>query len=62
MTTHLMNWLGALVIAFVLSASCLLDGPSENEAAQDVAADLQDAQMAARAQAKLGKTNETTTP
>jgi hypothetical protein len=38
------NWLAAALLALVLSAGHLLDGPSEIEAAQDVAADLIDAQ------------------
>lgn len=42
MSTHLPHWLCALLIALVLSAAHLLDGPSEIEAAQDVAADLHD--------------------
>jgi hypothetical protein len=32
-----LNWLAALAIALVLAASALLDGPSDTQAAQDVA-------------------------
>lgn len=64
--TTLTNWLGALAIALVLSTSYLLDGPSDNEAAQDMAADLQDAQNEARTQAhldnRLGKAYDTAAP
>ena len=32
-----LNWLAALALALVLGASYLLDGPSDTQAAQDVA-------------------------
>jgi len=62
----LTNWLCALAIAMALSTSYLLDGPSEIEAAQDTACDVQDAQNAAIEQANLdnpfGKSYDTTAP
>lgn len=36
-------WLGVLLIALPLCCAWLLDGPSEQQAMQDVAADLKDA-------------------
>jgi hypothetical protein len=36
------TWMITLAIATILSAACLLDGPSEIDAARDVAADLHD--------------------
>ncbi len=47
----LINWLAATAIALALSCAHLLDGPSDIEAAADIAADVQDAQTQARAQA-----------
>lgn len=41
-TTRL-NWLAAIIIAMLLASAHLLDGPSEIDAAQDVAADVSDA-------------------
>lgn len=38
-----LNWLLAIIIALLLSSTCLLDSPSELDAAQAVQADLQDA-------------------
>ena len=38
-----LNWLAAIIIAMLLASSHVLDGPSEVEAAQAVAADVQDA-------------------
>ncbi len=43
------TWLAASALALLLAASPLLEGPSELDAAQDTAADVQDAQHAARA-------------
>lgn len=43
MNARLTNWLAASLIALVLSIAYLLDGPTELEATQDVAADLHDA-------------------
>ncbi len=40
----LINWLCAAVACLLLASTHLLDGPSEIEAAADVAADLIDAQ------------------
>jgi hypothetical protein len=48
---HAARWLAAAIIALLLSASCLLDGPPEIEAAQAVAADVRDAIQTAQAQA-----------
>ena len=42
------TWTLAIGVAVILSASYLLDGPSEIEAAQAVAADLDDAIQGAR--------------
>lgn len=44
----IINWLAAAAICLLLSSAYLLDGPSEIEAAQDVASDLVDAQHSAR--------------
>ena len=38
-----LNWLAAAIIALLLASSHLLDGPSELEATQAVAADVHDA-------------------
>jgi len=46
--TTAINWLAATAICLLLSSAYLLDGPSEIEAAQDVAADLVDAQHSSR--------------
>lgn len=44
----LFNWLTAVLVCLLLASAHLLDGPSEIEAAQDVAADVLDAQHSAR--------------
>jgi len=41
------TWLAAAAICLLLSSAHLLDGPSELDAANDVAADVLDAQHAA---------------
>lgn len=41
-TTRL-NWLAAIIIAMLLASAHLLDGPSDIDAAQDIAADVHDA-------------------
>lgn len=41
-TTRL-NWLAAIIIAMLLASAHLLDGPSEIDAAQDIAADVREA-------------------
>lgn len=46
-TTRL-NWLAAIVIAMLLASAHLLDGPSEIDAAQDIAADVSDAIQSAK--------------
>lgn len=46
------RWLAATLIALLLSASYLLDGPSETEATQAVAADVRDAIHTARINAR----------
>ena len=52
MTTHrALNWLLATVIALLLSTAYLLDGPSDIDAMQDVAADVTDAIAQAQQQA-----------
>ena len=38
-----LNWLAAAIIALLLASAHLLDGPSELEATQAVAADVHDA-------------------
>ena len=43
MSTTRLNWLAALIIAMLLASAHLLDGPSDIDAAQDVALDVQDA-------------------
>lgn len=43
-----LNWLAAIIIAMLLASAHLLDGPSEMEATQAVAADVQDAIKAAQ--------------
>ena len=43
-----LNWLAAAIIALLLASAHLLDGPSELEATQAVAADVQDAIKAAQ--------------
>lgn len=48
----LTNWLAAAAICLLLSSANLLDGPSELQATQDVAADVADAQAAAVLAAK----------
>ena len=42
-TTTRLNWLAATIIALLMASAHLLDGPSDIEAAQAVAADVQDA-------------------
>lgn len=49
---HTLNWALATLIALLLASAHLLDGPTELEAAQDSAADVQAAQAAARAAAQ----------
>ena len=50
MSRATINWLAAALIALAMSCAWMLDGPSEIEAAQDVAADVQDAKAQAAAQ------------
>lgn len=38
-----LNWLAAIIIGMLLASAHLLDGPSEMEATQAVAADVHDA-------------------
>lgn len=47
-TTRL-NYLAAIIIAMLLATAHLLDGPSEIDAAQDIAADVADAIQTAQA-------------
>lgn len=44
------NWLAAALIAFALASGHLLDGPSELDAIEAVAADVQDAIQTAQVQ------------
>lgn len=46
--TTLINWLAAALVCLLLASAHLLDGPSDIDAAQDVAADVLDAQHSAR--------------
>ena len=50
MREHITTWLAACLIAGFLASSCFLDGPTEEQAAQDVAADVQDAIQTAQVQ------------
>lgn len=43
-----LNWLAAIIIAMLLASAHLLDGPSDIDAAQDIAADVSDAIQAAQ--------------
>ena len=47
-TTTRLNWLAAIIIAMLLASSYRLDGPSELDAAQDIAADVADAIQTAK--------------
>lgn len=47
------TWLLAALLCLLLGSAHLLDGPTELEAAQDVAADVADAAVQARAVAAL---------
>ncbi|RYE40796.1 MAG: hypothetical protein EOP24_39510 [Hyphomicrobiales bacterium] len=49
---NLKFWMGALALALLLGTSHMLDGPSEVEMAQAVAAEVAAAPAAARAQAR----------
>ena len=42
-TNTRLNWIAAFIVAMLLASAHLLDGPSDIEAAQDVAADVADA-------------------
>ena len=42
-TNTRLNWLAAIIIGMLLASAHLLDGPSELEATQAVAADVHDA-------------------
>ena len=48
--SSLTKWLTAALFALVLASGHLLDGPSELDAIEDVAADLQDAIQTAQVQ------------
>lgn len=50
MSARAIPWLAAAIIALLLSSTWLLDGPSELQASQDVAADLHDAVTLAQVQ------------
>ena len=50
MTTNTrLNWLAAIIIGMLLASAHLLDGPSDIDAAQDVAADVAEAVQTAQA-------------
>ncbi|MFZ4625486.1 MAG: hypothetical protein ACOYNF_14780 [Rhodoferax sp.] len=55
MTHHAPNWLLATLIACALSASCLLDGPSEVQAIQASADTVADAQLQVRQTARFDR-------
>lgn len=55
MSRPLTTWLAAIAIALVLASAHMLDGPSDIEAAADVAADVQDAQAQAAQAATTGR-------
>lgn len=42
-TNTRLNWLAAIIIGMLLASAHLLDGPSDIDAAQDIAADVIDA-------------------
>lgn len=48
MSARMSAWAAAAALALALGASYLLDGPSDIDAAQAVAADVQDAQHTAQ--------------
>lgn len=50
MSTTRLTWLAAIIIALLLANAHLLDGPNDIDAAQAVAADVQDAIQTAQAQ------------
>ena len=56
MSRAAINWLAATLIALAMSCAWMLDGPSDIEAAGDVAADVIDAQAAAQRVATARKT------
>ena len=57
MTLHrALNWALAGLLAGIMAASCLLDGPNDIQAAVDTAATLADAQAQARAEAQALRT------
>lgn len=65
MTTHrALNLFLAFVVAAVLATGCLLDGPSELEAARAVAADTKDAiesvAISARIERAIGQSDHQT--
>lgn len=43
-----LNWLAACIISLLLASAHLLDGPSEIDAAQDIAADVHEAIQTAK--------------
>ena len=43
-----LNWLAAIIIGMLLASAHLLDGPSDIDAAQDIAADVHDAIQSAK--------------
>lgn len=47
------NWLTATLLALLMSSTYLLDGPSEIDAAQAVAADAKDAINSVAAEARI---------
>lgn len=49
-----LNWLAAFIVAMLLASSHLLDGPSETQAAHDIAADVADAIHTAQADSAKG--------
>ena len=47
-TSTRLNWLAAIIIAMLLASAHLLDGPSDIDATQDIAADVSDAIQTAK--------------
>lgn len=61
-TTPNLNWLAAILIAMLLASAHLLDGPSDIDAAQDIAADVADAIHTAQADQQAKGTHILRTP
>ena len=53
-----LNWLAAMALALVLSASHLLPGPDDHQAALDVAANVQALQLEAAVAQKAARADQ----